>query len=48
MLVALNPDYVRMARNRIEGDAPLFNGAAPAPAPSPERTLFDSLTPKED
>jgi hypothetical protein len=28
-------------------DAPLFNGAAPTPAPAPERTLFDTPA-KED
>jgi hypothetical protein len=44
----LNEQYVTLARQRIESDAPLFNGAAPAPAPPPERTLFDSLAPKED
>jgi hypothetical protein len=44
----LNEQYVTLARQRIESDAPLFNGAAPAPTPAPERTLFDSLAPKED
>jgi hypothetical protein len=45
----LSAEYVRMARDRIEGDAPLFNGAAPVPAPAPpERTLFDPPAPKED
>jgi hypothetical protein len=39
----LNEQYVTLARQRIESDAPLFNGAAPAPAPVqlPDRTLFD-------
>jgi hypothetical protein len=45
----LSPEYVRMARERIEGDAPLFNGAAPVPAPAPpERTLFDPPAAEED
>jgi hypothetical protein len=46
----LSREYVNLARERIEGDAPLFNGAAPAPAPAPPpgRTLFDSLAPQED
>jgi hypothetical protein len=46
----LSREYVNLARERIEGDAPLFNGAAPAPAPAPPpgRTLFDSPAPEED
>jgi hypothetical protein len=44
----LNEQYVTLARQRIESDAPLFNGAAPAPAPPPERTLFDAPPAKED
>jgi hypothetical protein len=46
----LNAEYCDMARRRIESDAPLFNGAAPAPAsaPPPGRTLFDSPAPEED
>jgi hypothetical protein len=44
----LNEQYVSMSRKRIAEDNPLFNGAAPAPAPVPERTLFDAPAPKED
>lgn len=45
-LIELNPEYIEIARRRIEGDAPLFTevNAWKPPAPSPSPLLPESVT----